>query len=102
MLANNDVASKDIVQNQLSDINTTSRDLMVPQVQEVSPAPGKLVRQTLEGYKATDVYHLLYLPTNWEAGKKYPVIVEYPGNGPWSNEIGDVSTGKLSGTGWPI
>ena len=26
------------------------------------------------------MYHLLYLPTDWVKGKKYPVIVEYAGN----------------------
>ena len=80
-----------------AELGQLSMDLNVPVI-EVGPAnPGKRVKQTLPVYSETEVYHLLYLPTNWEAGKKYPVIVEYPGNGPWSNDIGDVSTGKVDG-----
>jgi hypothetical protein len=54
--------------------------LVVPQMQTVKPAPGKLVKQQLTQYLGTDVFHSLYLPTNWQSGKKYPVIVEYAPN----------------------
>lgn len=45
-----------------------------------SPAPGKRVAVTAEEYLGTDVFHTLYLPTDWAPGKLYPVIVEYAPN----------------------
>jgi len=47
---------------------------------EGEPAPGKFVKQVAEEYRGTQVYHALYLPTNWRPGATYPVIVEYPPN----------------------
>ena len=66
----------------------------IPDISEGFPAPGKRVKQKLEDYKNTDVYHVIYLPENWKEGNKYPVIVEYPGNGPYEDQYGDVCTGK--------
>lgn len=51
-----------------------------PKVTMESPGPGKRVKQWLPEYEGTELYHTLYLPTDWEAEKKYPVIVEYSGN----------------------
>jgi hypothetical protein len=62
------------------DIETVPPDLITPPVSNESPAPGKRVRQFNEDYEGSNVYHLLYLPTDWEKGIKYPVIVEYAGN----------------------
>lgn len=81
----------------IPDLYSLTADLEVPPVWTGKPEPGKRVRQTLSSYASTEVYHLTYLPENWEPGKLYPVIIEYPGNGPWSNDIGDVSTGKVEG-----
>lgn len=79
----------------MPDISSVPFDLVVPELTEEAPAAGKRVKQTLTSYKGTNVYHTLYLPSNWEAGKEYPVIVEYAGNGPYSNKYGDVSSGKV-------
>ena len=46
-------------------------------------------------YSNTNVYHVTYLPTDWRPGKRYPVIVEYAGNGNYTNRFGDVSTGRV-------
>ena len=81
-------------QDALKDINSVHFDLIVPAMTEGPPAAGKRVRHQLVSYRETDVYHVLYLPENWEKGNKYPLIVEYPGNGPFSNQYGDVCTGK--------
>ena len=74
-----------------------SNDLEVPPMLEQKPAPGKRVRQQLPAYRGTNVYHSLYLPTNYQQGstKKYPVIFEYAGNGPYQNRLGDRCTGKV-------
>lgn len=98
----------------------------------VAPAAGKRVRAVAPGFEHTQAYHPLYLPTDWtdgsnaaddaleqggqggspqqharnaQARKKkptYPVIVEYMGNGPYNDHVGDVSTGRPedSNLGW--
>jgi len=55
-------------------------DLVIPPIEDADPAPGKRVRHRWEGKETSGVYHLVYLPTDWEAGNSYPVIFEYPGN----------------------
>lgn len=52
----------------------------VPAVENAAPAPGKRVRYRLPGDEKSGIYSVLNLPEDWESGKKYPVIVEYPGN----------------------
>jgi len=58
------------------DVLTISCDLTVPEVTTGKPAPGKRVLRTLRGYEDSAVRHALYLPTDWEEGKTYPVLVE--------------------------
>jgi hypothetical protein len=91
------VTSASIPPSSVRDINLIPLDLVVPPVSVGEPSPGRRVRQTLPDYRSTEVHHLVYLPTNWEPGKPYPVIVEYPGNGPYTNAYGDISTGKVEG-----
>ncbi len=55
-------------------------DLRVPNLLDDKPAAGARVRQVLEPYHGTNIYHTLYLPSDWEKGKKFPVVVEYAGN----------------------
>ena len=57
-----------------------AKDLVTPRMMQEAPAPGKRVRQVAPEYKGTQVYHSLYLPTDWKKGKTYPVLVEYTGN----------------------
>ena len=68
---------------------TIEPDLTPPFVTASSAAPGKRVRQSLPGYECTAVHHALYLPTDWQPGRKYPVIVEYAGN-QWRSSAGTV------------
>ena len=79
----------------LPDINTVPLDLEVPAMVDVSPAAGKRVRVTSPEYKDTEVHQTLYLPTNWKAGGRYSVIVEYASNGPFKNKFGDICSGKV-------
>jgi len=85
---------------ELPDIRTVPPDLETPKMVEGAPAAGRRVRQVAVEYKGTAVYHALYLPTDWKPGRKrkYPVLVEYAGNGPYRNRYGDVSTGKVEGS----
>jgi len=79
----------------LPDIRRVPADLTPPTMTTADPAPGLRVRQMAPEYAGTEVYHALYLPTDWRAGEHYPVIVEYAGNGNYKNEYGDTCTGKV-------
>lgn len=81
----------------LPDLSTVPPDLVVPEVAAGSPRAGHRVRQTTKGWETTAVYHALYLPTDWRPGGRYPVIVEYAGNGGYKNAFGDVSGGTVDG-----
>jgi hypothetical protein len=83
---------------ELPDLSTVTPDLETPPMQNGDPAPGRRVRQTAPEYKGTEVHHALYLPSDWKRGGKYPVIVEYAGNGNYRNQYGDVSTGRVEGS----
>lgn len=86
------------VAQELPDLSTAPADLTVPRMETSAPAAGHRVRQTTPGWEGTQVYHALYLPTDWEPGKKYPVIAEYAGNGGYKNKYGDVSEGTVEGS----
>ena len=75
------------------DLRSVPADLVVPALSAAAPAPGLRVKQTLPAYENTQIYHVLYLPADWAPGRKFPVLVEYAGNGGFSNRLGDVSTG---------
>ncbi len=80
---------------EVPDIRTVRQDLTTPRMTNHEPAAGKRVKRVAPEYKGTEVYHTLYLPTDWRKGKRYPIIVEYAGNGPYRNRFGDVCTGKV-------
>ena len=62
------------------DIDSIPADLVVPKTTHESPAAGRRVKQFNRKYAGTGVYHTLYLPVDWQPGKRFPVIVEYAGN----------------------
>lgn len=71
------------------------QDLWPPAMTQEPPGAGKRVRATLPAYRDTDVYYSLYLPPEWKPGARYPVIVEYAGNGDYRSKHGDVCTGRV-------
>jgi hypothetical protein len=75
------------------DIRTVTPDLVVPPLSEGTPAAGRRVR-----VGTADLYHVLYLPVDWTPRRRYPVIVEYAGNGGYRNAYGDVSLGVPEGS----
>ena len=77
-----------------SDVEAVPQDLITPLVTNDAPAPGKRVRQVNKDYAGSEVCHTLYLPTDWQKGKKYPVIVEYAGN-KWRTSPGTVEGSNL-------
>ena len=72
-------------------------DLVVPIAVEGEPAPGKRVFAVAPGWEGTAVRHTLALPRDWRPGVRLPVLVEYPGNGPYRSALGDVSEGTPEG-----
>ena len=77
-------------------------DLVTVPMTDQEPKAGRRVRQVAVEYSNSNVYHSLYLPTNWQRGRTYPVIVEYTGNrfppGGGSGEVKDANLGfGLSG-----
>jgi len=72
------------------DIRTIPEDLTRPTELSDAPGPGKVVMDQItnpkffpSGRPASPTAlqgHAVYLPTNWEPGKKYPVVFEYLGN----------------------
>jgi hypothetical protein len=83
------------VLEKLRDVRSVPPDLVIPPLSEGAPAAGRRVRHALAEFAGTDVHHILYLPRDWRQGKRYPVLIEYPGNGPYHNSFGDVCTGKV-------
>jgi hypothetical protein len=88
-----------LVRAEPPDLTSVPTDLVVPQTELVSPAPGKRVQQCTTGWEGTKVHHTLYLPKDWKPRSSYPVIVEYAGNGGFKNKFGDVSEGTVEGSG---
>jgi hypothetical protein len=74
--------------------DSTPTVLVVPSVTDDAPSPGARVRQFDQDYVGSGVYHTLYLPTDWKAGEKYPVVVEYAGN-KWQTSAGTVEGSSL-------
>jgi hypothetical protein len=79
----------------ISNLRDVPADLTVPSMTAGQPKAGQRVRQQLPEFAGTDLFHALYLPTNWERGKRHAVIFEYPGNGPYQNQLGDTNSGLL-------
>lgn len=75
-------------------IHKVPADLELPTIQRGDPAAGQRAETVTPGWKHTDVRHILYLPIDWQPEKSYPVLVEYPGNGGYQNDLGDVSDGS--------
>jgi hypothetical protein len=79
-----------------ADERPTTPDLVTPAMTDEEPAAGRRVRLTAPEYEGTDVYHALYLPTDWKPGGTYPVIVEYTGNKfPACGSTGEVEDANL-------
>ncbi len=83
---------------ELPDLRSVPADLETPPMIIGTPAAGKRVRQTTLGWESTEAHHALYLPSNWKPGGRFPVIVEYAGNGNYRNRFGDESRGTVDGS----
>jgi len=78
---------------QRNDVHTVMTDIVAPPLTTGEPAPGRWVKQTLPSHTGTAAYHCVYLPEDWRPGKKFPLLVGFPGNGPFRSRFGDRSGG---------
>ena len=83
---------------ELLDIRSVAPDLVTPAMVDGEPGPGRRARQSIPAYGGTAVHHALYLPRDWTARRRYPVIAEYAGNGNYKNNYGDISNGTVDGS----
>jgi hypothetical protein len=83
-----------------ADVKPEEKDLVTPEMTTDEPAAGRRVRQVAPEYKDTEVYHALYLPTNWKLDGNYPVIVEYTGNR--APKLGSTGKAKDASLGYGI
>lgn len=83
--------------SQITNIHSVPDDLTVPVVTEGKPSAGRRVWRQLESYQDWQARHALYLPADWQVtgDRRFPVIVEYPGNGGYRNKLGDESLGRV-------
>lgn len=81
-----------------ADIRSVKADLVVPPLSSDPPAPGKRVWRKLTSKEDSPLAYVLYLPTNYQPGNKWPVIIELAGNGGYKNKFGDVSEGVPQGS----
>ena len=74
-------------------------DLIVPALWDGPPGAGKRLREQIAQYADSAVHHVLYLPKDWRPGapRRFPLLVEYAGNGDYSDARGDVCTGVVEG-----
>jgi hypothetical protein len=78
-----------------ADLYAMAPDLELPPMTDESPAAGRRVRHTLAAFGQTQVHHALYLPRDWKPGRRFPVLVEYAGNGGYHNANGDRCLGTV-------
>ena len=78
------------------DLYSLPPDLTVPPMSDGPPRPGRRVRHQLPGYRNTDIHHSLYLPEDWNKQHRYPLLVEYAGNGGYLNSFGDQCSGMVA------
>ncbi len=71
--------------------------LSIPKLTLVKPSAGKRVKETPIEHSGTEVYHMIYLPDDWEVdGPRLPIIFEYTGNYfPKSGSTGEVKDAGL-------
>ena len=79
------------------DFNKIKPDLVIPKIESGPVVAGKRIKQILPSYEQTSVYHVVYLPNDWQPDKSYPLLVEYAGN-KYSGANGDISSGRPEGS----
>ena len=72
------------------DMRDVEPDLTPPIPTPAPPAPG---RRSIMMREELFFSHTLYLPTDWNSNRQWPVLVELPGNGGYRDDRGDTCNG---------
>ena len=72
-------------------------ELVIPELSSGAPEPGNIMKVTPPEFAGTQVYHTLYLPSDWRVDSDpFPIIFEYTGNYfPKSGSTGEVKDAGL-------
>lgn len=77
------------------DDREVASDVDLPPLTHESPGPGRRSIRQAAVVDGSQAYHLLTLPTDWNASRRYPLLVQWTGNGPFENDRGDRSSGRV-------
>ena len=77
------------------DVRRATPDVTLPPLTHEPPVPGRRSVMRPGQTTGSHAYHLLTLPTDWQPGRRYPVLVEWTGNGPYENRVGDSFSGRV-------
>ncbi len=80
--------------NDPRDMRDVPTDLVPPGCTNEAIGPGRRCHLRASKIKSHNAYHTLYLPTNHNMTQKWPILVEWTGNGYFRSDRGDVSTGS--------
>jgi hypothetical protein len=89
------IAATEAAFAQIENLHDLPSDLTIPSLIDGPPSAGKRVKLTLPEYAGWDLFHTVYLPTDWSPDRRFPIIFEYPGNGGYQNALGDKCTGLV-------
>jgi len=78
-----------------NDVRSIAADVDLPPLTHESPGPGRRSIRKAAVVDDSQAYHLVSLPTDWVPSRRYPVLVEWTGNGPFENDRGDRSSGRV-------
>lgn len=70
-------------------------DVLLPPLSSLPPAAGRRVLVQLPESGSAACYHTLSLPTDWQPDRRYPVLAEWAGNGPYRGANGDTNSGRV-------
>lgn len=76
-------------------LDSTAPDVLPPPVTAGDPAPGRKALVRLPEPSRGSAYHTLSLPTDWTPSGRWPVLVEWAGNGPFVGPHGERNTGRV-------
>lgn len=76
-------------------LHDSDPDVLLPPLSHLPPAAGRRVVLRLPGQDSLPCYHTLSLPTDWQPNRRYPVLAEWAGNGPYRGGHGDVNSGRV-------
>jgi len=79
---------------ELPDIRSVAADLEMPVMVDAQPAAGLRTKRRVRDQANKLVYLSLYLPRDWSSKKRWPILVELPGNGGYRNQFGDECSGR--------